>query len=116
MGHRVYLLTARLTTLVLLATLLSPHFGWQMLASHDELEHVLAHSTQGEDARHHHDHENDAHSLLGHLLTHMPLIYTDAVTLAPIQRSPVEAGVLRVIVHTRAADPPFIPPRLPSQS
>jgi hypothetical protein len=116
MGHRVYLLTARLTALVLVATLLSPHFGWQMLASHDELEHVFAHSTQGGDAHHPHDHDSDAHSFLGHLLTHMPLIYTDAVTLASIQRSPVETGVLRVMLHTRAADPPFIPPRLLFQS
>jgi hypothetical protein len=116
MGHRFYMLTARLTALVLLATLLSPHFGWQMLASHDELEHVIAHPAQGGDAHHHHDNDNEAHGFLGHLLTHMPLIYADAVTLAPMQRPPVGTGVLRVTLHTRAADPPFIPPRLPFQS
>jgi hypothetical protein len=114
MRYRLRMATARLLVLAMMLTFLCPQLGWQMLASHDELEHVLA--SGDHDSHPHHDHENDAHGFLGHLLTHMPLIYTETATAAPVQRSAVEGRVLRIALHGRVADPPFIPPRLPFQS
>lgn len=69
----------------MLLTFLSPSFGWQLVADHEQLAHgvssadVVAHD-------HHHDHDHDTtvaldatphdhddpHAMIGHLLSHMP--------------------------------------------
>jgi hypothetical protein len=98
----------------MLLTLLSPHFGYQMIAGHDELEHGFVSSAHDGNEGHHHDHESDAHAFLGHLLGHhLPLHFTRTAPLMPDQRAILDLVVLPASFDPRISEPPFIPPRPP---
>lgn len=83
MQPAIHAFTHRMTLLLMLLTFLSPSFGWQMVANHEQLVHGPQppdFSAHAHDHCHHgdkadevagHDHE-DAHSMIGHLLGHMP--------------------------------------------
>jgi hypothetical protein len=109
MRHRLHLATARALVVAMFLTLISPHLGWQMVASHDDLTHALTVSTHDESVPHDHDHE--AHGFLGHLLSHMPLLFTKAAIVLPAQLVDVEVAALPVASHPRITEPPFVPPR-----
>lgn len=95
-----------MTLLLMMATFLSPSLGWQMAVvhEHDGQHLVLA------DPDHHHvhafssDHDSmlaqekheDAHSMMGHMLGHMPLSLT--------QESHVDASVADMVLNSHPAD------------
>lgn len=94
-------LICRMTLLLMLATFLSPGLGWQMAVVHEHDDHAGHHILVGG-----HDHDTpheamsfhveadaaqpdthlDAHSMMGHLLGHMP------ANLVHIQPLVVRAG------------------------
>ncbi len=105
-------LICRMTLLLMLATFLSPSLGWQMAVVHEHDEHighhvaVVEHDHYGHDAHYDvvdnglesavPDAHLDAHSMLGHLLGHMP------ASLAHIQPFVVPTG--RMVLNAPPPD------------
>lgn len=127
MMTRLHMLTARLTLLLMLATLFSPGLGWQMVVVHEHGgHHHLAHTGHADasDGSAHHMHDvsapdaqpaddlasvmqnehDDAHTMMGHLLGHMPLTLT--------QETRVDASVAGMVMSPQPSD--GIPGSLPS--
>lgn len=107
MPRRLQAAVSRVLLLVMALTFFSPSFGWQMTASHHELEHALVtHDSEHGDEDHH-----DAHGFLGHLLTHMPMSISAILTAAP-----VAPGMSQIPSHQASFSPGipealFHPPR-----
>ena len=107
----------RFVLLVMLSSFLSPSFGLGMVASHDQLAHASV--GQGH-ADHEHDQpgpkhdaqdHQDAHSSIGHLLTHMPIGMFEMPHLA---FPPLDQALLPIpesLVLSFESTPPFRPPR-----
>lgn len=100
---------------VMLTTLLSPTVGWGMVATPDQLAHAgVSKSIDEHDHDHgpldNHDHQ-DAHSFIGHVLTHMPFGYCYelqvSVTLGKQPEFPDQQFSIRRATLVR----PFRPPR-----
>ena len=89
MPRSVRPIVSRVVLFVMLLTFLSPNLGWQMTASHDELQHALVHDPDHGDDDHH-----EAHGLVGHLLTHMPMSISAifSVPLVAARNTPLDAG------------------------
>jgi hypothetical protein len=87
----------------LVASLLSPVTGWAMLADHEQLEHAA--SPEGD-----HDHEGDAHSMFGHVLSHLPAAFAAAAWHTAAQNA--EAQIVARVAWQPffVPDPPFRPP------
>lgn len=109
-------LASRFLLVVLLATFLSPWFGWQSVASHDELAHAELVALDHGDHHHapdshHGDHDDAAHSDIGHLLSHLPAVLPDP---EPALR-PLAAGAVFPSRHSTVPvadlEPPYEPPR-----
>lgn len=117
----LYRLTCRITLMLMLLTFLSPTFGWQLTADHEE----LAHSSQTTFVKHNHHHPDhadiislssvheheDAHSMIGHMLAHMPM-----TMVSPFEFVVVRSGMVRHIappmsVRLRLPEQPFRPPQ-----
>lgn len=112
----------------MLLTFLSPGFGWQVVAGHELLSHPAAaddhppHHDAGTHDNHHsydlggdhadhppahgheHDHD-DAHSMAGHVLSHMPATTFHAALPVYIPHQPVMQG----------AEPPLFLPQSPPE-
>lgn len=113
----LYRLTCRITLVLMFMTFLSPTFGWQLVADHEELAHSSP-TSFFEQEHHHpehadiidvssvhgHEHE-DAHSMIGHMLSHMPISMV----------SPFEFAVVRSGMLTHTAPPLSVRLRLPEQ-
>lgn len=138
MTCRLRLLTARLLLAVMLLTFLSPNFGWQVVAGHELLGHPAAevadhdphhdagtrddhvpHGHGGEHdeheraASHGHDHE-DAHSMIGHVLSHMPATTLSSALPAALPHQPVLRGAEpSLAIPSFPPDQPYRPPQLP---
>jgi hypothetical protein len=105
---------ARVLLVTMLASVLSPAFGWEMHASHDE----LAHSAQlavdeydgHEDGGHGHEH-GDPHSLIGHLFSHLPSLPSGFVRLSPSPAAGFDFAAALVHIAPYFPEPPFRPPR-----
>ena len=89
--------------------------GWQLVATHDELEHASAHVVSSQvhdaagDAQHEHD---DAHGFIGHLLGHLPGFLSAPPILPKADlASAIFIDVAPEVVRV-ALEPPFRPPRL----
>lgn len=122
---RILSLTTRLMAVVLLVTFLGPGFGWQAVATHDELAHASRsshdydhhHHQDGDDVgsdddAHHAQHDEVAHAQIGHLLSHLPLAVTGLIAASPATGP--ATGVLPVRQDSWAGaevKPPFRPPR-----
>ena len=98
----------------MLITFLSPTMGWQLVATHDELEHASAHAASSgvRDAAGPAEHEHDdAHGFIGHLLGHLPGVLSAPPTLPKADLAPaIFIDVAPIVVHV-ALEPPFRPPR-----
>lgn len=115
MPYPLRLLASRFIFVVMLATYLSPAFGWAMTASHDELEHA---SFTLSSERHDHDHDSPAghehqepHSYIGHLLSHLAASASAEFKLKPAPRANASFADLLVVVPFVAPETPFRPPR-----
>lgn len=96
--------------IVLFATFLSPATGWAMVADHHELEHATAVSgSHAEPAVEHHDH-GDAHMWFGHLLGHLPAVFTAPVCVALFTAIEAELPELSIAAGSFLPDPPLRPP------
>lgn len=106
MPARTRQLIARMTFLLMMATFLSPSLGWQMAVVH---EHEGRHLVLAEPDHHHvhvsgsgHEHmaaqekHEDAHSMMGHLLGHMPLSLT--------QESHADAAAATMVLNSHPPD------------
>lgn len=126
MTSRLRLLTSRLLLAVMLLTFLSPSFGWQVVAGHDLLSHeavaeAFEHSPHDHDdghdghdqpPAHGHEHE-DAHSMIGHVLSHMPATTVSTILPAPKPHQPVlQRGELSLTIPSPPPDQPYRPPQL----
>lgn len=112
MSFSIRLLTSRILLFAMLATFLSPSLGWQMVASHEQLEHAgMAISVAGHDHGDNHDEHADAHSSIGHVLTHMPidLVATTTIRFPPGSESAMPSP--QFSYHDTPLESPFRPPR-----
>lgn len=106
---------------VLLCTFMSPTFAWEMLDSHGDENYATAmedapHQGIQPGAHHHHHHDDegggDAHSQIGHLLSHLPAMVHNAVIAVA-----VETGSGKVLTESPPflqveIAPPYKPPRV----
>jgi len=105
---------SRMMLTVMLVTFMSPCLGGHLLATHEGMERAAAaqpsEHARGEAPSEGHDH-HDLHSLIGHLLGHLPAFTTAPLTLpgAPGGSSLICEAV-RALPHNTAL-PLFEPPR-----
>ncbi len=113
----------RLLLVVLISTFMAPSFAWQMIDSHNET--TIA-SLAVNDGHHHHEHdlyhhhhdedgddgdEDAAHGQIGHLLSHLPAVMHDIVSL-PLSEENSSVFAICIVAFTYTTiDPPFKPPR-----
>lgn len=123
MHPSLHILTHRLVLALMLLTFLSPSFGWQMVASHELLEHESV--AAGLDHHGHHDHDDldevpapheykheDAHSMIGHVLSHMPA--TPFVAVLPLyvpHQLALEGSEPALVIPMSPPDQPYRPPQ-----
>jgi hypothetical protein len=113
MRRRTIDFASRILLLVALATFLSPGFGWEMVASHEQLEHAAVSSS---DLHEHDSHDHDSHehanphSSIGHLLSHMPAALSEPTTTPVTFSGKSNLPEPRVIVPYSIFEPPFRPP------
>lgn len=108
---------ARVLVAVMLATLLSPSFGWHMHAGHHEIEaaadsHDLGH---GHDQGGHHsgddgEGEIDAHASIGHLLGHLPMQLMQSALFIASAEAVAPDDAVPVPLMTSDSSPPYRPP------
>jgi hypothetical protein len=127
MTSSLRLRTSRLLLALMLLTFLSPGFGWQVVAGHDLLAHAAAeahghgHDDHDHDHDHHgavlaggtaaHDHE-DAHSMIGHVLSHMPAAAVSAALTPQLPYQPVMQGLdPSLVMPASPPDQPYRPPQ-----
>jgi hypothetical protein len=115
MIQRWFRSVSRVMLTVMLITFLSPTMGWQLGATHDELEHASAHAASSGvrndagAAEHEHD---EAHGFIGHLLGHLPACLSAPPTLPKADLASAIFIDAACEVARVALEPPFRPPRL----
>lgn len=106
--------SSRVVLAAMLITFLSPGLGWQLVATHDELEHAFGHPApvpahdDGGAAEHEH---HDAHGFIGHLLGHLPAFLSAPPILPKADAAPSIFVEVAAVVRHVAFEPPFRPPR-----
>lgn len=116
------LLTHALLALML-ATFLSPTLGWGMVASHDTLAHGIS-AVERVDLHHDHDHHQpsipddthdhqDAHTSIGHLLSHMPASLFEVPRFGVVPTGNSAIAFLYQPVLQLNPEPPLRPPKAP---
>lgn len=111
MIFRTPLRALRALLFVMLATFLSPSLGWQLIASHDQLGHAGGSLAIADHADEHDDH-SDAHSSIGHVLTHMPIDLGATTTIRLSLGKESELLSPQFSLHDTPPEAPFRPPRL----
>lgn len=112
MTSSVRILTARVLLFAMLATFLSPSLGWQMVASHEQLEHAgVVVSVAGHDHDDDQDDHADAHSSIGHVFTHMPIDLAATTTIRFSPGNECELLSPQFSIHDTPPESPFRPPR-----
>lgn len=106
----IRILASRVLLFAMLATFLSPSLGWQMVASHEQLEHAGVAVSVVDHEDDHHDH-GDAHSSIGHLLTHMPIDLAATTTIRFSSGTEAELLSPQFSLHDTPPESPFRPPR-----
>jgi hypothetical protein len=119
MTGRLITSTLRFLLVVLISTFMSPSFAWEMMDSHSEETRLSVTGDAGHHGKieaHHHHHQgiggdNSAHSQIGHLLSHLPVM-THQVELMPTPLS-TSTEIPAEICSLAQADtvPPYKPPR-----
>jgi hypothetical protein len=119
MQPRLFRLVSRLLLAVMLATFLAPSFAIGLVGTHEQLEHSIAALAGAEISAHDHidvqqtaQHEHaDPHSFSGHVLAHMPMAVSDALSI--LVRQPNTSVLSEPQIHIPLAIPdmPFRPPR-----
>jgi len=106
---------SRLVLAAMLFTFLSPSFGWQVNATHDEIEHAFADVAVEQGHEHgsgtSDDHEGEAHGAIGHLLGHLPAFLSSSPAVPDVP--PVSSYFAEIAPqwHRIAFEPPLRPPR-----
>jgi hypothetical protein len=124
MFYRFRPLCARFLLIIMMATFLSPAMSTGMMISHGQLTHSNI-QVDSEITEHHHSHghqhfqldqafedHQEAHSLIGHLLAHMPadLIATSSLNVVkPTQTTPL---FFHAPLVPRYLEPPLPPPKV----
>jgi hypothetical protein len=107
----------RFMLVVMLASFLSPSFGLGLVASHDQLAHASAglehadHDHQHSGPRHDKQDHQDAHSSIGHLLTHLSVSFFELPPMGIPAMAQAELPTLDARILPVALQPPFRPPR-----
>jgi len=107
----------RFMLVVMLSSFLSPSFGLGLVASHDQLAHTsvnvehVEHDHQHSGSQHDKQDHKDAHSSIGHLLTHLSISFFELplMGIPPLAQAELQALDARIL--TIALQPPFRPPR-----
>jgi len=107
----------RFMLVVMLSSFLSPSFGLGLVASHDQLAHASIdlkhadHDHQNSGPQHDKQDHKDAHSSIGHLLTHLSVSFFDLppMGIPPLVQAELQALDARILPV--ALQPPFRPPR-----
>ena len=111
---------ARLLLAVMLLTFLAPGFGWQAIATHDEIAHASSAFGGAADHDHDHDHEHDAgetghddeaHGAAGHVLAHLPAFLSHVAGFSPVAPVGAHFADVRVEWPRISPEPPLRPPR-----
>ena len=114
MIQRWFRSVSRVTLTAMLLTFLSPSMGWQLVATHEELEHASSHVTPAhvhEDAGDSEHEHHDAHGSIGHLLGHLPA-FLPAPPILPKADLALSIFIdVAPVVARVALEPPFRPPR-----
>ena len=115
MLNRLFPVVPRLLLAVLLATFLSPGFGWQVVTSHSGAVTIAA-VVAPDEAGHDHDadadhHESAAHGDIGHLLSHLPGFVHHAAQLPAATAAGIAYPPPQYPYSHADAEPPFKPPR-----
>lgn len=122
MPDRSRSLYARFLLVMMLATFLSPAMGWGMTISHGQPLHADIEMDKAH-VGHHHSHNHHpsgqaledhqaAHSLIGHLLSHMPVDLLASASLAIVKPSQIAPAFLHVPLVPRYLEPPLPPPKV----
>jgi len=106
---------SRLVLAAMLLTFLSPSFGWQLNATHDEIEHGFANAI----GEHHHDgdsgtsddHEGEAHGAIGHLLGHLPAFLSSSPAVPDVPPATSYFAEVTPEWHRITPERPLRPPR-----
>ena len=107
----------RFMLVVMLASFISPSFGLGMVASHDQLSHQFIgseHADHGHDqSGTHHDSPDhqDAHTSIGHLLSHLSISFFELPRMGIPPMAQAELQALDARILPVALQPPFRPPR-----
>lgn len=103
----------RVLLALMLATFLSPSFGWHVHAGHHEIEAA----TQPHDHGHGHgDHPSgtqgdiDAHASIGHLLGHLPMQLMQSALFIPSVEAVAPDDAVPVPRIASDSSPPYRPP------
>ena len=96
----------RLLLAAMLATFLSPSFGWHMHAEH----HEIAAASHSDDDHHGEGGAIDAHASIGHLLGHLAMQAPPQVYDVPVLRPAAPAAQVRLLLITAESAPPYRPP------
>jgi hypothetical protein len=122
--NRTNIFCTHLLLMVMLTTFLSPSMSTGMIISHDQLSHSTF-QVESKDARQHHSHghphvqsdqaleeHQEAHSLIGHLLAHMPADLLASSSLDVIKPSQTTPLFFHAPVVPRYLEPPLPPPKV----
>jgi hypothetical protein len=107
----------RLLLAVMLATFLAPNFAWQTVASHGEVAHADGVAVADDvdhhhdDDAHHQDHDEAAHSQIGHLLSHLPVVMPEHTPILPPAATQTAYPPPHHTFALADIEPPFKPPR-----
>jgi len=117
MSRRSQQFSLRLMLVVMLVSFISPSFGLGLIASHDQLSHQfvgLEHTDHGHDqsgTQHDSPDHQDAHTSIGHLLTHLSISFFELPRMGIPPIAQTELPVLDARILPVALQPPFRPPR-----
>jgi hypothetical protein len=106
---------AQVVLLAMIATFVAPGLAWAMITSHTSLEpitHSSAATNHGPSDEHPgspvHDHD-EFHNLIGHVLSHLPLVIVHGDCVVPVCGFAVDAPVLN-LPRGGIIEPPVRPP------
>ena len=105
----------RVLLAVMLATLLSPTFGWHMHAGHHEIEAAADSHDHGHDQGGHHSRDDgegeiDAHASIGHLLGHLPMQLSQFELFIPSAEAVAPDDAVAPSLIGSDSSPPYRPP------
>lgn len=110
MSYRTARSVAGLLLAAMLATFLSPSFGWHMHAEHHEIAAHAAHGGSGDGPHDGTDGGMDAHSSIGHVLGHLAMQAPQHVGVVAVLRPAAPGAHIGLLLITGEFAPPYRPP------